>query len=367
MTVVIFVLVLVALIVVHEFGHFLAAKWSGMRVDEFGLGYPPKAWGKRIGETEYTLNWLPFGGFVKIFGEDPLPGEEYAPRSFGSKPRTLQALVLVAGIAMNLLFAYLLIAATLFMGTTRALTDEEAARAPDAVLAVSSVLSGSPAEEAGIAPGDFILSAASGDRTFTGADAHTFTAFVAEDASVDEALVLTVRSQGGEERELSVRPEAGVIASDPGRPALGVGVTAVGTVATSWHQAPIDGAILTWELTKQTAIALVGFFGSIFTFSADLSQVAGPVGIAGAVGDASDNGLAALMTITALISINLALINLLPIPALDGGRLLFVIIEAITRKPIQPSFANAVNGIGFMLLVGLMLVITASDIFKIVG
>ena len=367
MTIVIFVLVLVALIVVHEFGHFLAAKWSGMRVDEFGLGYPPKAWGKKIGETEYTLNWLPFGGFVKIFGEDPMPGEEYAPRSFGSKSKILQALVLVAGIAMNLLFAYLLITATLGMGTTRALTEEEALRAPDAVLAVSSVLSGSPAEEAGLKPGDFILSAASIERSFTGADARTFTSFVAEDAFVGEALTLTVRSHGGEERALSVRPETGIIASDPGRPALGVGVTAVGTVATPWWQAPVDGAILTWELTKQTAIALVGFFGSIFTLSADLSQVAGPVGIAGAVGDASDNGLASLMTITALISINLALINLLPIPALDGGRLLFVIIEAITRRPIQPSIANAVNGIGFMLLIGLMLVITASDIFKIVG
>ena len=234
MTIVIFVLVLVALIVVHEFGHFLAAKWSGMRVDEFGLGYPPKAWGKKIGETEYTLNWLPFGGFVKIFGEDPMPGEEYAPRSFGSKSKILQALVLVAGIAMNLLFAYLLITATLGMGTTRALTEEEALRAPDAVLAVSSVLSGSPAEEAGLKPGDFILSAASIERSFTGADARTFTSFVAEDAFVGEALTLTVRSHGGEERALSVRPETGIIASDPGRPALGVGVTAVGTVATPW-------------------------------------------------------------------------------------------------------------------------------------
>lgn len=367
MTIVIFVLVLVALIVVHEFGHFLAAKWSGMRVDEFGLGYPPKAWGKKVGETEYTLNWLPFGGFVKIFGEDPLPGEEYAPRSFGSKPKIQQALVLVAGIAMNLAFAYILITATLAMGTTRALTEEEAVRAPDAVLAVSSVLSGSPAEEAGLAPGDFILTATSDVRTFTGADARTFTTFVAEDAFVGETLTLEVRKPDGSERALSVRPETGVIASDPGRPALGVGVTAVGTIATPFWQAPIDGAILTWELTKQTAIALVGFFGSIFTLSADLSQVAGPVGIAGAVGDASDNGLASLMTITALISINLALINLLPIPALDGGRLLFVGIEAIIRRPIPPSFANAVNGIGFMLLVGLMLVITVSDIFKIVG
>jgi len=368
MTILIFILVLVALIVVHEFGHFLVAKWSGMRVDEFGLGYPPKAWGKKIGETEYTLNWLPFGGFVKIFGEDAdeTKGSVPAPRSFGSKPRILQALVLVAGIAMNLLFAYLLITLTLGLGTTRALTDEEAQRAPDAVLAVASVLPDSPASAAGLIPGDFILSAESNERTYTGVDAKTFTTFVAEDAVPGESLSLTVRGTNGVERVVEVTPATNVIAADPSRPALGVGLTAVGTVSTQWYQAPIDGAILTWELTKETAIALVKFFAGIFTFSADLSQVAGPVGIAGAVGDASNNGIASLMTITALISINLALINLLPIPALDGGRLLFVIIEAITRKPIKPSVANAVNGIGFLLLIGLMLVVTASDIFKIV-
>ena len=151
--------------------HFVVAKLSGMRVDEFGLGYPPKAWGKKIGETEYTVNWLPFGGFVKIYGEDPEPGSAPAPRSFTSRPRILQAAVLVAGIAMNLLFAYLLITLTLGLGTTRALTDEEALYAPDAVLAVASVLPGSPAEAAGLRPGELIISAMHEDTVFTGADA----------------------------------------------------------------------------------------------------------------------------------------------------------------------------------------------------
>ncbi|MES2668066.1 MAG: RIP metalloprotease [Patescibacteria group bacterium] len=365
MTIIIFILVLIALIVVHEFGHFVVAKWSGMRVDEFGLGYPPKAWSRKIGETEYTLNWLPFGGFVKIFGEDPEPGEEHAPRSFGSKPKILQALVLVAGIGMNLLFAYLLITLTLGLGTTRALTDEEATRAPDAVLAVASAPENSPGAVAGLRAGDYILSATDGMQTYEGVSAAGFTAFMSENVQEGEELSLQVRGTDGTERALTALPSAGVIQSDPERVALGIGLTSVGTIATPWHMAPVEGAVLTWELTKQTAIALVQFFGGIFTLSADLSQVAGPVGIAGAVGDASDNGIASLMTITALISINLALINLLPIPALDGGRLLFVIIESITRRPIKPSIANAVNGIGFFALIGLMLVVTASDIFKI--
>ncbi len=125
--------------------------------------------------------------------------------------------------------------------------------------------------------------------------------------------------------------------------------------------------MLTWDVTVQTAVALVHFFAGLLTFTADLAQVSGPVGIAGAVGAASSEGLSALLTITALISINLALINVLPIPALDGGRLLFVLIEAITRRPIKPALANTVNVAGFALLILLMLVVTAHDVFKLIG
>ena len=134
MEILIFIAVIVALIVVHEFGHFVAAKWSGMRVDEFGLGYPPRAMvmGK-IGETEYTLNWLPFGGFVKIYGEDGKQeaGAVAESRAFSARPRILQALVLVAGVAMNLLFAYILITGALIAGTPRALSDNEISIAHD--------------------------------------------------------------------------------------------------------------------------------------------------------------------------------------------------------------------------------------------
>ncbi|HQT82798.1 MAG TPA: site-2 protease family protein, partial [Candidatus Paceibacterota bacterium] len=152
MSVVIFIAVIVALIVVHEFGHFVVAKLSGMRVDEFGLGYPPRAavLGK-IGETTYTLNWLPFGGFVKIYGED---GGEHGARAFSARPRLLQAVVLIAGIAMNLLFAYALITGALIAGTPRALSDSELATARNVELAVANVLPGSPASQAGLVPGD---------------------------------------------------------------------------------------------------------------------------------------------------------------------------------------------------------------------
>ena len=265
---------------------------------------------------------------------------------------------------MNLAFAWLLISVTLTMGVPRALTAEEALRAPDAVITVAQVLPGSPAATAGLVPGDALLAIEGSGGRFEGASIDSFTAFVAEQEKGSE-LSLSVRNQEGVTRATTITPMAGIVASDPERAALGVGLATVGTVQVSWWQAPIDGFVLTWELTKATAVALYYFFAGLFTFTADLSQVAGPIGIAGAVGSASDNGLGALLTITALISINLALINLLPIPALDGGRLLFVGIEALTRRPLNPSIVNAVNTVGFALLILLMLVVTASDIFKI--
>lgn len=373
MTIILFVAVLVALIVVHEFGHFVAAKLFKMRVDEFGIGYPPKAMGWKRGETEYSLNWLPFGGFVKIYGEDPgtttskdsvgyRAGGTDASRSFSSKSHWQQAVVLVAGIGMNLVFAYLILSVTLALGMPRALTSEEALFAPDATLVVSAVLDGSPADAAGIMRGDMVRLVTSSEGSFSGADADAFTSFV---ASAEDAPLTFTLERGGSEVTLEAVPEAGIIASEPERAALGVGIAPVGTVAVPFYKAPIEGAVLTWEVTKETAAGLWYFFGGLFTFTADLSQVSGPIGIAGAVGDAGASGIIPLLTLTAIISINLALINLIPVPALDGGRLLFVAIEAVTRKPIPHLLANALNFGGFALLILLMLVVTASDLFKL--
>ncbi len=366
MSVFIFILVLVALIVVHEFGHFVAAKLSGMRVDEFGIGYPPRALviGK-AGDTLYTLNWLPFGGFVKIYGEDGVaPDALPDPRSFPRRPRILQALVLVAGVAMNLLLAYVLITGALVLGTPRALSQNEIVQAHDAQLLVARVLPGGPAARAGLSVGDTILSAEDGHYAFSGADPVAFTAFVSR-AGTNAVVTLSVRHMDEKEETIFVRPETGVIASDPSRPVLGVEVAPVGVIPLSLGSAIVEGAKLTWGATVLTAVGLWDFFYGVFTLSADLSQVAGPVGIAGVVGTASMQGLGYLFSIMAVISINLALINLIPVPALDGGRLLFVIIESIIRRPIKPEVARTMNAIGFVFLVLLMVVVTAHDIFKI--
>ncbi len=364
MTALIFIVVIVALIVVHEFGHFVAAKLSGMRVDEFGLGYPPRALtiGK-WGGTEYTLNWLPFGGFVKIYGEDG--GELKDSRAFGARPRVLQALVLVAGIAMNLVFAYALITGALASGTPRALAPDEVAHASDVHLAVASVLPGSPAARAGVATGDVILSADENHTSFSGADPAQFSAFVNQTGGATVSLL--VRDTNGNEETLPIHPAAGLVPGNPSRYALGVEVATIGIVPLSLRDAITQGAALTWGATILTVQGLWHFFSGVFTFSASLSQVSGPIGIAGIVGNASAQGLGDLLSIVAIISINLALINLIPIPALDGGRLLFVLIEGVVRRPIKPSVARAINTVGFVFLIILMLVVSAHDIAKLIS
>ncbi len=374
MEVFVFILVIVALIVVHEFGHFAAAKLSGMRVDEFGIGYPPRALTvAKVDETSYTLNWLPFGGFVKIYGEDPATttaqtrlatGQAADPRAFSGKNRFLQALVLVAGVAMNLLFAYLLITGALVAGTPRALMPSEVAGARDLALTVASVLPGTPAARAGLVPGDALISARDAAGTWRASDPESFSAFVAESNGHD--IRLTIR-RSGLERTLTAAPETGIVPGAPARYALGVEVAPVGVVPLSLGKALAEGLTLTGGAIALTAAGLWHFFSGVFTLSANLSQVAGPVGIAGAVGTASAQGLGDLLSLMAVISINLALINLIPIPALDGGRLLFVAIESAIRRPIAPEVARAVNAAGFALLILLMAVVTFHDIYRIVG
>lgn len=364
MDIFVLIAVLVVLIVAHELGHLIAAKLSKMRVDEFGIGYPPRALTLgTLGETRYTLNWLPFGGFVKIFGEDPGTSSG-DPRAFSSRPRILQTFVLVAGVTMNLLLAYVLVVSALLVGTPRALAPEDLSRAHDLSLGVASVMPNSPAAEADIVPGDVILAAEDGHYAYSGTDAASFTSFVAQDGG-NKTVTLSVRRANGVET-VFVRPAAGIVPNDPERHVLGVSVATIGVIDYTFPQAITEGFTLTYLLLKMVATGLWSFFGGVFTLQPNLSDVAGPVGLAGVVGDASASGLGDLLSLMAVISINLALINLIPVPALDGGRLLFVLIESIIRRPINTQVVRVLHGASFALLLLLMVVVTVSDVLKLV-
>lgn len=369
MSILLFIVILLVLILVHEFGHFIVAKKSGIRVDEFGIGFPPKALtlGKK-GETEYTLNWLPFGGFVRIFGESPNKESLYGPdkdRSMIAKPKIVQAAVLVAGVVMNVLLAWVLFSAMFMIGTDFAITREEVSDAKNVQLVISSVLEDSPAADVGIEPGDVITAMYVGDERVDPLYPQEATDFISEYS--DAQIQLDVL-RGEDSTTYTISPEAGLIEDNPTRRILGVSMGLAGFVQ---HLNPItalvEGGKFTLVMVQQVWFGLVDFFSGLFTFSANFEEVAGPIGIVGVVDQAAALGLSTLLFLTAVISINLAIINILPIPALDGGRLLFLVIEAIKGSPIRPEVANRFHATFFMLLILLILVISYFDIARLIG
>lgn len=368
MAIILFLIILVILILVHELGHFVVAKKAGIRVDEFGIGFPPKAmtlW--KWGETEYTLNWLPLGGFVKIFGENPDEKSLRGPdrdRSFIHKPKVVQAAVLVAGVVFNILFAWVLFSVVFMLGMPSALLEEEAGEAHNVRLIISEVLPNSPAEIAGLMPGDEVVALTALEES-----AQDLLPSIVSDYIVtqeDKEIAIFVK-RDEEVIEILVIPKYGVIEEEQSRPAIGIAMGLIGRISFSPPAALWEGAKFTVEITKLIAVSIAAFLGSVLTLNADLSSIAGPVGIVSLVGDASALGFVFILNFTAFISINLAIINLLPFPALDGGRLLFLFIEVVKGSPIKPNIANTVNTIGFALLILLMLVVTYNDISRIVG
>ena len=367
MSVILFFVVLVVLIVVHELGHFLAAKLAGIRVDEFGLGFPPKLFGRRLGETEYSINALPFGGFVKIFGENLNDESQNGPdraRSFVHKQKWVQAAVLVAGVFCNLLLAWGLFTLGFMLGMPTSVEEAKGRVLTDVRLVATSILPDSPAASAGIKIGDRLRSLSESGEVIELKSPEDVSAFI---SSHGEKLVAIQIERGGKLETLMVEPKAGVIQSAPETPAIGIAMGVVGDLRLPLTAAFIEGAKFTWHLLISTVVGLYHPIVQVFTGAGDFSQVTGPVGLVGLVGDATALGFVYLLTFVGIISVNLAVINLLPFPALDGGRLLFVVIEKLKGSPLRPSFANTLNAIGFALLILLMLAVTYKDVAKLVA
>ncbi len=342
------IIVISILVFVHELGHFIAAKLSKVRVDEFAIGFPPKLFSFKWGETLYTVNLILLGGFVKIFGETPDADSIAGPdsgRSFVNKNRGLQAIILIAGIAMNIAFAWILLSGSLMLGVREATDNPELASS----VLVAEVVQGSPAERAGLIANDVIQDTNSTKLQKAIADSKG-------------APITLSYLRGQTVATTSIAAVGGIV---EGKSAIGIAMIDVADVRYGFFRALYEGAKNTWNLTVDTAFGILMFLKSIFMFKADIGAVSGPVGIATYLNQAREFGAATLIMFVAVISINLAVVNLLPFPALDGGRLLFVAIEAIIRRPISPKIANTLNAVGFGLLLLLMLVITVSDVTKL--
>lgn len=361
MTIIIFLLVLGVLVFVHELGHFLAAKISKMRVDEFALGFPPRLFSIKKGETKYSINLLPLGGYVKIFGEspDPAKSEEKDPRSFVSKNRGLQTFVLLAGILFNILFAWGLFSYGFITGIPTSSSAAPSERLENPRLLILSTYPDSPAQKVGLRSGDEILFVGTDSDKVEMINQDTVSQFINSHPGKDISVLI---KRGNETTTFTLTPEEHII---EGKYAIGVSMDYVGILKLPPFQAIAQGGLFTIDTTVGVAKGMTKFITDAVTGKGSLAEVTGPVGIANLVGDVTKLGFSYLITFTAFISINLAILNLVPFPALDGGRLLFVIIEAVTRKKIPVAFANTLNTIGFFLLILLMVVITYKDIVRL--
>lgn len=349
-----FLAILLILVLSHELGHFLFAKLKGVKVEEFAFGFPPRLFRVSRGETSYSFNLLPLGGFVRIYGEE---GEESNdPRSFSSQKFSDKLLIVLAGVLFNLILGYLLISAGFLAGTPVSATDEETFSASQ--IRIAEVEPYSPAASAGLERGDELLTLEAGGRIIRPQKMKEVQEFIAD--AKGSVLQITINRAGQtltkEARLKSITRE--------GEGALGIQMARFGIKTLPFSGALREGFKTTYALTALSAAALFGFFSELFSGGASFEAVSGPIGIAFLIGDFSRLGLIFLIQLAALLSLNLALINLIPFPGLDGGRALLLIIEKLSPTPLPWKLTRAIHTAGFALLLLLILLVSYHDILK---
>jgi regulator of sigma E protease len=371
LTIIVFIIVLGLLVFVHELGHFVTARKFGVKAEEFGFGFPPRIcgwrkvngkrkffWGNEMAEkiesedTILSLNWLPIGGFVKIKGED---GDSKDADSFATRKAWKRTVILSAGVLMNFFLAMVLLSAAYMMGSPQVVDGQEAGGAVSGTqVQILQVMPESPAEEAGLVTGDVIMFL--DDQQIE--DTDDVQNYLADKQDTE---VLVVINHFGEQQEKTVIPkydEADQAAE------IGVSIIKSGIVAYPWYQAIWMGIKNTVLLTGQIIVGFYTLIKGLFVGMPAGIDIAGPVGIAVMTGQVARLGFVYLLQFSALLSINLAIINFIPFPGLDGGRVMFIIIEKIKRKPVDRKFEQIVHTVGFFLLIFLVIIITGRDIGK---
>ncbi|ACZ61473.1 RIP metalloprotease RseP [Dehalococcoides mccartyi] len=340
LTIVSFLIIFSIVVISHELGHFFSAKAIGVKVEEFGFGYPPKIFGRKFGQTEYTLNWLPLGGFVKV-EDDPVNNKGLSSKSSGKRLLFFSAGALVNAVLPIVLFAFaLIIPHDVLVGRVN----------------VEEVVPDSPAALAGLVAGDTILSV-NGNEIRNTAEFSRMSQL-----NLGQTIEITVLHADQTQSTVSLSPRWQPPA---GEGPVGISLQTLNYQIISESESVLDSIPLS---IKQNFETLVLFKNSILglIMGSVPFDVVGPVGLAQMTGAVARAGVGPLLEFTAFLSLNLAIINLLPLPALDGGRIFFVFIEWIRGgRRISPKVENLIHMIGFFLLIGLMLAVTFQDIVRI--
>ncbi len=333
------IIVLSIIILAHELGHFISAKATGVRVEEFGLGYPPRLVSFKWGETRYSLNAIPFGGFNKLTGEED-PKE---PRGLASKKIGTRLLVISAGSMMNFLLAFLLFS-TIFLFPQ----DAEIGQ-----VVVQEVTPDSPAALADIRAGDIILSV-NGKSVNSGSELNDY---IQSNLGKETAIIIQHRDATSETVQVVPRSQP-----PEGQGATGIVIRVLNPAYPFWKAIPLGAARL-------VEILILWVDGLLSMFTGEVAaQFLGPVGLAQLTGEVAKVGFTPLLEVAALISLILSIMNLFPLPAIDGGRIAFVLLEWIRRgKRISPKTEGLVHLIGFIMLMVFMVAITYQDIIRIIG
>jgi regulator of sigma E protease len=358
MTILIFLIVLSVLVLVHEWGHFVTAKRAGAKVEEFGFGFPPRLFAFKRNGVEFSFNLIPFGGFVKIFGE--LGDHPEEANSFSRLKLSQRAKVISAGVAMNMVLAFALLVFSSWWGRPEIITEENVAAAKDIKIQIMEVAGGSPAEKAGLKIGDVILKvSAGGNSSGEFSEVSEFKNFI--NGALGQNVEITIK-RGRQALNFTAVPRA-VHPNNEGP--LGVALVKTGSVKMPWYLALWQGLKDTIGMTWLVVSSLFLFFKTLLWEGRLAGEVAGPIGIASMVGQAYFLGLGYLLNFVAVLSIHLAILNFLPFPALDGGRLVMLALEKIKGSPMNRKVEQAINAAGFAVLLALMVFITWKDIAKL--
>ncbi|MBU1130572.1 M50 family metallopeptidase [Patescibacteria group bacterium] len=353
-TILTFIIVLGILILAHEFGHFITAKKSGVKVEEFGIGFPPRLWGRKGKDgVFYSINWIPFGGFVKLKGEG---GEHQEDQdSFANRPARTRALILSAGVLMNVVLAFVLFSVGFMLGLPATIGEEQIndPAVKNVKVQIASVVMDSPAYASGLIVGDQLLAIDNQEMRLV----SQFQSYISEHQ--DSQLTLQI-ARSKENQEIKVVPQ--IIEGFAEEKVMGVTLIQTGIVRHNFFASWYYGLKTTVSILAMIVLAFYNLLKNLVLGLGVSIDLRGPVGVAIMTGQVVSLGWIYVLQFTAILSLNLAVINFFPFPALDGGRFLFLIIEKIRRRPNNQKVENLIHNIGFTILIILVLVVTYRDI-----